>query len=641
MNEAGKRTLAVVLTLAASLAIIAALSLAPSPRQARAADAMEPFASEKGLSDFLAGQMKARERLFEDSTLDAAPMLAAEAPASVAKPGQVLGMIGPPGDRITNTQEAEVDEGGIVKARGDLLIILRRGRLFTVSTVGGGLRAVDRIDAFPPGTRGEAWYDEMLVAGDLIAVVGYSYESGGTEINRFRLSPDGRLSFLDSHALRSADYYSSRNYASRLIGNRMIFYSELPLGWGEVPMESLPAVRRWTPGTKTEFRRIAAARRIFAPPQVRANQAAVTSIHTVTTCDLAAQTFDCQATAVLGPGSRTFYVSRAAVYLWVTNQPWERGKPGPTLLYRLPLDGAAPQAIQVTGAPIDQFSFREAADGERLHVLVGRDGAGDGMWGAEQAKPRSLALLTLPLDLLNDGSAAVGFQHYRSLPSPGAGWALHDRFVGDHLLYGLGADWGDRDDGKGLLLAAPLDGGPVASIDLPHPVDRIEAMGPDAVVVGSGGSAVWFSTIRLLGAPTAGDRYRLGDAAEAESRSHGFFYRPDSADGTQGVLGLPVTRAARPAYHQLFENSAAVVFLRRSQDRFQPLGQLAAAEEGIADDGCIASCVDWYGNARPIFLRGRVFALLGYELVEGQVRGRVIQEVGRVSFAPPAAPSRS
>jgi hypothetical protein len=44
--------------------------------------------------------------------------------------------------------------------------------------------------------------------------------------------------------------------------------------------------------------------------------------------------------------------------------------------------------------------------------------------------------------------------------------------------------------------------------------------------------------------------------------------------------------------------------------------------------------VDWYGNARPIFLRGRIFALLGYELVEGAVRRDAIREVQRANFAP-------
>jgi hypothetical protein len=46
--------------------------------------------------------------------------------------------------------------------------------------------------------------------------------------------------------------------------------------------------------------------------------------------------------------------------------------------------------------------------------------------------------------------------------------------------------------------------------------------------------------------------------------------------------------------------------------------------------------VDWYGNARPIFLRPRTFALLGYELVEGELERGRIREVGRVNFAPPA-----
>jgi uncharacterized secreted protein with C-terminal beta-propeller domain len=37
---------------------------------------------------------------------------------------------------ITNVQTAGVDEGGIVKRAGDFLVVLRRGRLFTVR-VGG------------------------------------------------------------------------------------------------------------------------------------------------------------------------------------------------------------------------------------------------------------------------------------------------------------------------------------------------------------------------------------------------------------------------------------------------------------------------------------------------------------------------
>jgi hypothetical protein len=77
-----------------------------------------------------------------------------------------------------------------------------------------------------------------------------------------------------------------------------------------------------------------------------------------------------------------------------------------------------------------------------------------------------------------------------------------------------------------------------------------------------------------------------------------------------------------------------MLFLRRDDRRFAPAGELAAQVRGVADDGCQASCVDWYGNARPIFLGDRVFALLGYELVEGQLADGAIREIGRVDFAP-------
>ena len=67
---------------------------------------------------------------------------------------------------------------------------------------------------------------------------------------------------------------------------------------------------------------------------------------------------------------------------------------------------------------------------------------------------------------------------------------------------------------------------------------------------------------------------------------------------------------------------------------FAPLGELAASDAGIVDDDCKASCVDWYGNARPIFLRGRTFALMGYEIVEGDLGPTSIREIRRINFAP-------
>lgn len=70
-------------------------------------------------------------------------------------------------ESITNTQHAGVDEGGIVEVHGDHLVVLRRGRLFTVKVGDDSLTPIAHVDAFGPDVapRG-AWYDEMLVSGD-------------------------------------------------------------------------------------------------------------------------------------------------------------------------------------------------------------------------------------------------------------------------------------------------------------------------------------------------------------------------------------------------------------------------------------------------------------------------------------------
>jgi len=70
------------------------------------------------------------------------------------------------------------------------------------------------VNAFGPTSPSLHWYDEMLIAGKPIAVIGYSYERGGYRSRPF-ISTIGRLAFGPHIILRSNDYYSSRNYASR------------------------------------------------------------------------------------------------------------------------------------------------------------------------------------------------------------------------------------------------------------------------------------------------------------------------------------------------------------------------------------------------------------------------------------------
>jgi hypothetical protein len=544
-------------------------------------------------------------------------------------------------ESITNNQTAGVDEGGIVKARGDMLVILRRGRLFTVSIADGEQRPIDSINAFPPDASGaNSWYDEMLIAEDWIIVIGYSYGRGGTEINRFRLGDDGQLTYVDAHHLRSADYYSADNYASRLIGNELIFYTPLNLRRGNDPFARLPALKRWSGNSADrEFQRIDGPRQIYASERVRRGSiAGATTLHSVTRCDATAPAFSCSAMGVIGGNSREFYVSGGAVYLWVTDvrETGPNATPRYSHIYRLPLNGDAPSAIGARGEPIDQFSFREDRDENRLNVLVQAGYNNNEMWYPD-APIGMIGLMQIPLSEFGNGSQEVRQRYYRLLgrsETDRSRYDIENRFVGNHLVYGHGA----ATYNTARVFAVPLDGGAIASFDLDHQAERIEILGGDAVVVGSGAeSSLGFTAIELGDElATIGNVFLMPAASQGESRSHAYFYRPDrgSANGVSGTLGLPIARQVQPEFRRLLGSSAAMLFLRRDDRVFSAAGELGAEVEGAVDDNCQASCTDWYGNARPIFLRNRIFALLGYELVEGRMENGRISEIDRLNYAP-------
>jgi hypothetical protein len=156
-------------------------------------------------------------------------------------------------------------------------------------------------------------------------------------------------------------------------------------------------------------------------------------------------------------------------------------------------------------------------------------------------------------------------------------------------------------------------------------------MGRDAVVVGTNGTDLYFSPVRLGNTPKVKESYARKNASQGELRSHGFFYKPNGDDS--GLLGLPIARQGRAGYRHLVEDSAAILFLRNDNLSFEEIGELEARNTST-NDGCKASCVDWYGNARPLFIRDRVFALLGYELVEGNVSDNQLRETRRVNYSP-------
>lgn len=631
-------SIGVVLVVVAVLMAAVGFS-APSDAKAVPAAAetgLSGFADKRALDTFTRKMARLeRQQMAMAETVMNAPMAMNVAPPAIDPVAADAAEPPPPAaENITNTQEAGVDEGGIVKQAGDYLVVLRRGRLFTIRIGGDALAPAGMIDAFPPGKRdpGETWYDEMLIHERQVIVIGYSYGSAGTEINRFDIAADGSLNYRDTHYLRSGDYYSSSNYASRLIGDELVFYTPVPAYWSELE-DNLPAIRKGSPDTKPVP--LVRPRDFLVAEPYRSGRFPLDTLHTVTRCKLAA-TLDCRASAIAGTWSHAFYVSPEAVYVWTgvaedASGRELRGVPGQ--LYRIPLAGGTSGAVQVRGSPIDQFSFAEDARAGVLRVLLRDEGGGEGMWEGESSGG-GVALASVPLATFGNGAGTLARADYRKLPTP-EGWRFHNRFVGDYVLYAAGG-YG-RETETATVYAVPLNGGPVDEVALPHGITRFDRMGEDAIVIGPARDrGLGFTALSLGRRPRIEDVHILAAAGEGETRSQAFFFRPDpgSADGTSGVLGLPVTRGSVRDGGEFLGSGSAIAFLRRDLRKLAPLGELAAAPGIAQSDNCKASCVDWYGNARPIFTGGRIFALMGYELVEGQLSGSAIAERRRASFAP-------
>jgi hypothetical protein len=263
------------------------------------------------------------------------------------------------------------------------------------------------------------------------------------------------------------------------------------------------------------------------------------------------------------------------------------------------------------------------------------------MWNAEHGAG-SMALLRVKLSNFGDARKVAHHRDYRALPEV-PGYNLQNRYIGNWLLYGnanFNASTGNNKPISAVAVRYADRALAPSTLALPHGVERIESLGSDAVLIGSAGADLHFSSVRLAATAQTVSRFVQADATQGETRTHGFFYRAGGARG-EGVIGLPIVGQRLQGMQRYTGGSAAVLFVRNQSLELLPMGRLQA-HGTQTQDGCRASCVDWYGNARPLFLGERVFALMGYELVEGAVQGAQVSELRRVSFAPPAiAVSRS
>jgi hypothetical protein len=593
--------------------------------------------------------------------LEAPPPPGITADNAAAEPMAALDAAGQPANpEITNNQTIGVDEGGIVKQIGRFLVVLQDGRLFSAD-VGAGegapLRLADRIDVYRDRASAASWYDEMLVFGDRILVTAYNYSEGASEITVIRMDPEGRLTREGRFLLSSNDYYSTENYATRIVGDNLIFYAPQALiAAGPEGRFAWPRIRRAErDGAADAGEALIGPTDVYAPPG-RVDDGV---LHTLSVCPLRGA-MDCRTTAFIGPPMRELYVSTTDAFLWIgapdglpwsidyanrrrqncgSDQYWNNGADQAAMLYRLPLDGGPVGAVAVDGVPADQFAF-DSRDG-RFRALLARAPAG--CTGPDAARP--LALLDIPLAAFDDSIRHVSDSGYARLPPIVAG-ELENRFIGQWLVYGGRSGESDNPHSSSAarpgstLVAVPLARpGDAARLALPHTALRIERAGDDAVVTGyRDARGLSLSYVSLAGArPRLAATMLLPQRFESEGRSHAFnaWIRRDGS----GLIGLPTTlRTGRSDRDWSDSASSELSFIAVASDKsLSHAGQLAPrprvpGQSAPAGYSCEVSCIDWYGNSRPIFTGGRIFALMGTDLVEGRMGGGRIGEVGRLDL---------
>jgi hypothetical protein len=580
---------------------------------------------------------------------------------------------------ITNNQEIGVDEGDIVKRVGDYVLLLRRGRLFSFEIgkrVGFPLRLVDRIDLpaqLPEDAKEvDAWYDEILIAGSTVVVIGYNYGLDATEIALFELSAAGQFSRIETIFLTSFDYFSGSNYASRLVDGDLVLYAPIPVSNrilqapenALLPKDSFviwPMRLLFSPdGEIAGVAPVVVDSRVYAGVQSTDRWPV---IHAMLRCSLGNFDLRCVATGILGPEEATHYISATAFYLWLESNSWaldvERIAPDEyrdaldrgdfaelresdrSVIYRIPL-GDKPEdhvvgAVEVRGYPYDQFAFRERA--KALDIFAIED-LPDGSEGATLNAGGLGRLIEIPLDDFEPELLPWSDVAWQELPV-GDRWCLLHRFVREYLVY---TDCDLRQDEpttpvwlrvKGIDPAAPL-----FEMELEYTPTRVESLGDVAVIAGSNESAgggtnrseFWLSVLELGSTPTIVDQITVSDRFSNPGRSHAFNFAPY---GEGRIMALPLDLAEeRWDYDEdRAQSPTEIQFFGLQPDlSIFSIGRVVQSVEALSlDDECRASCEDWYGSARPFFVGSRIFGLIDYELIEAEASGGEFVEIDRTS----------
>jgi len=564
---------------------------------------------------------------------------------------------------LTNNQVHGVDEGDIVKRKDNYLLILRRGKIYSVSIKSenaNDIIPISSINVTPPGWNFDSWYDEMLVSDNKILVLGYSYDLGASEVLRFNLSTEGILSYQDGYLFRSGDYFDTENYASRLLNGKFITYMPNPLAGFEDEYGPEREFKTWLPKfAKIEgnhqddlkWKDLISYKDITKPLQSDIEPV----LHTIVTCNPLADEFSCNAKGLIGSPYTEYYVDRDAIYLWV--QGWnkellydidfdrdldflsildeevEHAKHLDAMVYRVSLSDESVTAMRVNGQPVNQFSFHSKDNNIYLYLI---DEVYDD--ASVHSSVYKLPINEFSIEGNNFAQKASGLPHTYS--------EVSNRFSGNFLVTGSKSNfkW-SRIDGTQMksdfdLIVQKLDGQFQRVIRLKHSADRLEPIGSLMLISGLDINGDY--NVTLIDIEHYGDLYSqkiFPELLEDELRSHAFNYK--KVDDSLTIIGLTSlnkkdAKKQYSIYNYLWDDNLAadILFLGLdSQGSIFESGILKSSMNNAPEsDDCETSCYDWYGNSRPFFIGDRIFGLSGDELIEAKLDGNTINAIERVDI---------
>jgi hypothetical protein len=581
----------------------------------------------------------------------------------------------PTNPEITNNQNVGVDEGGIIKQIGPYLLVLQDGRIFTVDTRAptGSMRLSDRLNVYTNVSRG-AWYDEMLVQGDRVLVTAYSYAEQATVMSVFRIDiATGKLSRDGSFAVSSQDYYSRSNYATRIVGDKLVFRitSSVAPSWESPrapsivvrPNENLAGSNRRMPLVRVQ--------NLYRPLLNVSNYA----VQTIVICQLgSAKTSDltCRSESFIGPRQSELLVTTTDAYLWNGGGQNEAYIPynygdwrystrliderrakcatlsmitqddiKPAVIYKVPLNGSSPSVAFARGRPNNQFAME--VQNNNFHMISNWTHDDCVIYGF--LAPSQLTLTSISLRRFGATPSQFDVRDVSNLP--GMGQPTQVRFMRDWMVYQTPepnvtaptqsltpVDANAQNTIYATPLARPKD---TITSSVPYPVTRLQPMAGGMLAIGPiSQNNLGISWLAPTTAFKPASTLTMTGRIESEGRSHAFSATqlPDS----RSLFGLPTVRIDDGQVRSVARSASSnlsFITMTPTGD-LSSVGDIAMSKiDPNSNYRCEVSCIDWYGNSRAVFTGGRIFALLGTEIVEGRLSGTQMGVVGRLDMTGP------